>query len=210
MSSNDPQQPIQPAPQKEPNKAYSIGDSISSSQTPIEPPLPSSEPLPKIDPIIPPQPDPIEPPKDTYKQSYKKFEYKLKDSFENLRSSRPYTYAISNQEMTATYILLVIGIILLFVNPLAGSIILGAVAGYHFAPEIIAFLRHFTQILEAPNQVRYIVLLTTLIGLFIQAPGIFFGAVFVAALKQILAAPIVDPTIDAKDQTDFTNDDKKL
>lgn len=100
------------------------------------------------------------------------------------------SYVASNQEKLATYILLILGLlILLFVSNLFGGLIIGMVAGYYFASEIICYLRNLSQIVENPNQLRYIVLAGVLLGFFIAAPGIFIGAVVVAAFKQVLAGP---------------------
>ena len=98
-----------------------------------------------------------------------------------------FNYARSNKEQTITYILLAIGLLcLLFLNNLFGGLIIGMVAGYYFAEEIIYYIRNIGQVVKGQDQVRYIVLTALLLGLFIAAPGIFIGALIVAAFKKVL------------------------
>lgn len=124
--------------------------------------------------------------KDKYRRTYGELEGKVKNTIHSLKESEAYHYAVSNKEQTVTYILLALGILLLFFNPLFGEIIVGLVAGYHFAPQIVYYLRNLSQIFEGQDQLRYIVLTGTLIALFITAPGIFIGAVIAALFKQFI------------------------
>jgi hypothetical protein len=101
-----------------------------------------------------------------------------------------YQYMASHREQTITYILLILGLILLlFANSLLGGLILGMVAGYYFSADIISYLRHFGQIAGNQGHLRYAVLAAVLLGLFIAAPGIFIGAIIVATFKQVMAGP---------------------
>lgn len=101
-----------------------------------------------------------------------------------------YSYATSNKEQTITYILLILGLlILLFINALFGGLMLGMVAGYYFSSEIIHYIRNIGQVVEGPDQPRYIVLAALLLGLLILAPGIFIGAIIIATFKQVMAGP---------------------
>jgi hypothetical protein len=101
-----------------------------------------------------------------------------------------YNYMASNREQTITYVLLILGLILiLFANGLLGGLIIGMVAGYYFAPEIIYYIRNLGQIIGGRDQLRYIVLAALALGLFIAAPGIFIGAIIVATFKQVMAGP---------------------
>lgn len=98
-----------------------------------------------------------------------------------------YGYATSNKEQTITYILLIIGLFsLLFFNYMLGGLIIGMVAGYYFASEIVYAIRNISHILGDQNQLRSIVLAGLLLGLFIAAPGIFIGAAIVTAFKQVM------------------------
>jgi len=99
-------------------------------------------------------------------------------------------YAKSNQEQLLAYSLLTIGLlILLFFNNLLGGFIIGIVAGYYFAKEIIYYIRNIGQITGGHDQLRYVILTAVLLGLFIAAPGIFIGAIIVAAFKNAMHGP---------------------
>lgn len=100
------------------------------------------------------------------------------------------SYAKSNQEQVISYVLLAIGLlILLFVNNLLGGFIIGVVAGYFFAKEIIYYIRNIGQIAGGQDQLQYVILTAVLLGLFIAAPGIFIGAIIVAAFKNAMCGP---------------------
>lgn len=101
-----------------------------------------------------------------------------------------FNYMTINREQTIIYILLILGLILiLFASTLLGGLIIGMVAGYYFAADIIHYLRNIGQIAGGQNQLRYVVLAALGLGLFIAAPGIFIGAIVVATFKQVLAGP---------------------
>ncbi len=106
------------------------------------------------------------------------------------QKSKFYTYATSNKEQTITYILLILGLlILLFVNNLLGGLIIGMVTGYFFSSEIIYYLRNLGRTFSGQNHLNDVVLTGLLLGLFIGAPGIFIGAVIVASFKQVMTGP---------------------
>jgi hypothetical protein len=101
-----------------------------------------------------------------------------------------YNYMTTQREQILTYILLALGlIIMLFASNLIGGLIIGMVAGYYFAPEIISFLRNLNLIVIGQDQLRYIVLAALALGFFIEAPGIFIGALIVASFKQVMIGP---------------------
>ncbi len=96
-------------------------------------------------------------------------------------------YLKRNKEAVGTYVLLLIGILLLVFDAfLPGSLIIGLVAGYHFSYEIVFYLRNLTQIFAGQEQVRYIVLTAVVAALFIAIPGIFVGALVAAVFKQVI------------------------
>lgn len=128
-----------------------------------------------------------EPKKDHHDES---MEDKVRDTFRNMRDSKKvdelYNYAQNNKEQTVIYVLLIVGLLVLFFNNMLGGLIVGMVAGYYFAPEIIYYIRNLGQIVSGQDQVRYVTLTALLLGLFISAPGIFIGAAIVAAFKQVI------------------------
>lgn len=103
------------------------------------------------------------------------------------RGNDVWSYAKMNRDQTITYVLLVLGLLLLlFVNGFLGGLIIGMVAGYYFASEIISYIRNIGHIVKGQDQLRYIVITAVLLGLFISAPSIFIGALIVAAFKNAL------------------------
>lgn len=110
-------------------------------------------------------------------------------NFSNLKGDIE-NYMKTNREQIIIYILLALGLsLLLFASSLLGALIIGMVAGYYFASEIIYFIRNLGQIMGGQDQLHYVVLATIALGLFIQAPGIFIGAIIVATFKQVLTGP---------------------
>lgn len=123
-----------------------------------------------------------------------KFEDQTRQTSRNMGGTNStgnfYLYAASNKEQIITYIVLILGLlILLFVNNLLGGLMIGMVTGYYFSSEIIYYIRNLSQIAGGQKQLRYVVLTALLLGLFIAAPGIFIGAAIVAAFKQVMAGP---------------------
>jgi len=131
-------------------------------------------------------------PYENYQQKEETQKKHQEDSSRRSRTSKKidelYPYASTNRIQTITYILLILGLILMFFNNLLGGLLIGMVAGYHFAPEIIYYVRHLDRIFAGQDQLRYITLTALLLGLFIAAPGIFAGAAIMAAFKQVLSA----------------------
>lgn len=132
--------------------------------------------------------------RESQKTHKEKFEEKAHEAYRSIRDSKKvdeiYHYAKSNKEQTVAYVLLALGLlILLFFDNLLGGLIIGMVAGYYFAEEIVYYIRNLGQIIGGQDQLRYVVLTALLLGLFIAAPGIFIGAAIVATFKQVFGAP---------------------
>ena len=101
-----------------------------------------------------------------------------------------YTNMAVHREKIIVYALMIIGLLLvLFTSNLLGGLMIGMVAGYYFASEIIGFIRNIAQIVRGQDQLRYVILATVSLALFIEAPGIFIGAIIVATFKQVMTGP---------------------
>jgi hypothetical protein len=123
------------------------------------------------------------------------FEEKVRDNLRDARDSRNddlYDYTNYTREQIITYVLLILGLLLLFVNPFIGGLIIGVVAGYYFTDNIVSYLRNIGRVLSGQDHLRYITLTGLLLGLFITAPGIFIGAAIAAAFRQIVEAKPVE------------------
>ena len=81
------------------------------------------------------------------------------------------------------YVLLALGIVLLFFQPLYGGLLIGIVVGVYFAKDILFVVRHFEEFIDERGTARSIILLGLLLAFFISAPAIFIGAVLVMAIQ---------------------------
>lgn len=118
------------------------------------------------------------------------FKEKLNDKLEKIKHDERieglFSYAKSNTKDTLAYILLIIGIILLFFAPHWGAFLIGLIAGLYFSEEIIYIVQHFNDFIEEQGLVRILVLGALSVAFFIMAPFIFFGAIVGALLKKAL------------------------
>ena len=95
-------------------------------------------------------------------------------------------YMTSHKKQSITYAFLVIGLLLLFFSNLwLGGLILGGVIGYYFSSEIVFYIRNIRNIFSGQEQIRFVILTALLLGVVITIPGIFVGAIVIAALKQV-------------------------
>lgn len=109
-------------------------------------------------------------------------------SFPEFKKEGLIDFVKSNTRDTAAYVLLVIGMVFLFFEPLFGGILIGLVAGIYFSEEINFLLKNGNEFIEEQGIVRSIVLGITALALFISAPGIFIGAALAIALKHLFGS----------------------
>jgi hypothetical protein len=86
---------------------------------------------------------------------------------------------------TITYILLVIGIILMFFDQLYGGILVGLIAGIYFGDEIVNFIKSWSTTTDSKKVARNLILAGIAIAFFISAPAIYLGAAISIAVKQL-------------------------
>jgi len=84
------------------------------------------------------------------------------------------------------YIVLILGLIILFFHQFIGGLLIGIVAGYFFSKEIVPYLRSLQHLFREPIRTQNVILTGTLLGVLICAPGIIIGAFIVAVLKQVI------------------------
>lgn len=87
---------------------------------------------------------------------------------------------------TVIYVLLALGLILLLAWPFVGQAIIGLVAGYLFAEEIIAYTWTVKYAIEHDEVTRGVVLGVLIIAFFIEAPFIIIGAAVAIAIKRLI------------------------
>lgn len=97
-----------------------------------------------------------------------------------------YQYAKGNPRDIFAYALMIIGIILLFFQPIYGGLLIGLVVGSYFFKEITAFAKELESFVEREGFVRSLVLGSALLAFFISLPSIFIGAALVVGIKLFL------------------------
>lgn len=98
-----------------------------------------------------------------------------------------FDFAKTNTKDAIAYIILIVGIILLFFERFAGEVLIGVVFGLYYSIEIQSFFKNFNEFIEDQGIVRGIVLGVTMIALFISAPGIFIGAILAVVVKYLFS-----------------------
>lgn len=115
---------------------------------------------------------------------------KISESLENLTKNENIenivTYAKKNTRDTIAYVLLLLGLVWMLVEPFFGGVLVGLIVGYYFSPEIIDFAKGFNKSISQAALARRVVLSTIAVVFFLLAPGIFFGIAIIVALKFLL------------------------
>ncbi len=195
MNANDPKLPKDPNQAREPK-----------TNLPEPPPLSSPAKTSSAEPskIYTAEPHDTSRISDTESKTYEKtqkesVEGEEREDLYNKRYSKKldemYDYAKYNKEQTVAYILLIIGILLIFFSPILGELLIGLVGGFYFSKEIISYIRNLGQIAGGPDHTRYVILTAILLGILIVAPGFFIGAVIAAAFRKLFFEPDSDKPI---------------
>lgn len=115
---------------------------------------------------------------------------KLSETFKSLKKNENIeglmSYAKTHTQDSIAFILLGLGIIWIFFNPFYGGILVGLVAGYYFAPEVLKIINTFDRFLNKEGAPKNLILAGTLLALFILAPGVFIGAAIIIGVKYLL------------------------
>jgi hypothetical protein len=86
---------------------------------------------------------------------------------------------------TITYILLVLGIVFLFFDPLYGGLLVGLIAGIYFGDEMINYIKSWSSATDSKKVARNLIVAGVALAFFISAPAIFLGAAIAIAVKQL-------------------------
>lgn len=118
------------------------------------------------------------------------FQDKFKNTLQGLKSNEKLEnlvgYATANTRDTISYVLLIIGIILMFFHSFYGGALIGLIAGFYFSSEIMAIIKHGNDLVEEQGIVKSLIAGGLVLALFISAPAIFVGAALAVAIRQIL------------------------
>jgi cytochrome bd-type quinol oxidase subunit 1 len=115
----------------------------------------------------------------------KKFSEKLKDFFSTTQIKKFEAYARENRTETASYILLLIGFLISLFNPLLGSALIGALAGYYFYDDILDFfseLKDFRRI----ETIKLAILAVFAFLVFLAYPFFFIAVALTVAILQLI------------------------
>jgi hypothetical protein len=94
-------------------------------------------------------------------------------------------YIKANAKETICYILLIIGIILIFFDPFIGETLVGLIAGSYFGEEIIEAYRTRKDFVASEGIARSLIFGGVVLAFIICAPGIFLGAIIAIGIKQL-------------------------
>lgn len=115
---------------------------------------------------------------------------KLSGKIENIKSHQTVDqickYAKTNTADTIAYVLMILGVVLVFPLPMYGGILVGIVAGLYFADDVVRWATSLNSIIEEQGMVRSVMLLGVVIAFFVSIPWIFIGGALAVGIKQIL------------------------
>ena len=100
-----------------------------------------------------------------------------------------FNYFKNHSRETISYILLVLGILLLFTEPVYGGLLVGIVAGIYFGDEFVGYIKNWKTDINTKNRyaevARHLIFAGLAIAFFISAPAIFLGAAVSIGIKQL-------------------------
>lgn len=86
-----------------------------------------------------------------------------------------------------SYIILILGIILLFFDRLYGGLLVGIVTGVYFGDDIVNYIKSmknsFDKLTSSPDIAKHLITLGIALAFLISAPGVFLGAAIAIAIK---------------------------
>lgn len=98
-------------------------------------------------------------------------------------------YFKNHSRETISYILLILGILLLFFEPIYGGLIVGIVAGIYFGEEVVNYIKNWKSSINSRDGytevARHLIVAGLALAFFISAPAIFLGAAISIGIKQL-------------------------
>lgn len=92
-------------------------------------------------------------------------------------------YFKAHMRETISYIILVLGIVLLFFDALYGGILVGIIAGIYFGDEIVNYLKSWNVATDSKGISHNLISAGIAVAFFILAPSIFLGAAISIGIK---------------------------
>jgi hypothetical protein len=94
-------------------------------------------------------------------------------------------YFKSHTRETIAYILMVLGIIWLFFDPLWGGVLVGLIAGSYFGDEVVAYLKEWRIGTDYKTITRNFIIGGVAIAFLVSSPAIFLGIAVSVGIKQL-------------------------
>lgn len=117
-----------------------------------------------------------------------KFSETLDSLKKNEKIEDLFSYAKSNTKDTVTYVLMILGILMIFFEPFYGGGLIGILGGLYFSKEIMVPLRDLEAFIDEQGMVRSLMFGGILLGFFlIGGYPIFIGAAVAIGIKQLIA-----------------------
>lgn len=120
------------------------------------------------------------------------FKEKLTKKLNNIKKGEKidglFSYAKSNTKDTIAYILLIIGLILLFFHPHYGGLLIGIIVGLYFSDEAVFIATHLNELIDEQGLVRVLVLAALTASFIIVLPTLFLGIIIGAVIMRAIAS----------------------
>jgi hypothetical protein len=104
------------------------------------------------------------------------------------RSDHLVEYLKTHTREIIAYILLILGILLLFVDPIWGGLLVGLVGGVYFGDSIVRYFSQWKAGGTAEQATRNLIGAGVAVAFFISAPAIFLGAAIAIGIKQLFVS----------------------
>ena len=101
-------------------------------------------------------------------------------------------YFKNNLRETISFVLLIVGILLMPFEPIYGGTLVGLIAGIYFGDDIILFIKNWKNAsccrCDSPEGARRVVGLGVAITILITTPAIYLGIAISVGIKQLFAS----------------------
>lgn len=94
-------------------------------------------------------------------------------------------YVKAHTRETIAYILMILGIILLFFDPISGGVLVGLIAGSYFGEEIVDYLKAWKIGADYEAITRNFIIGGLAIAFLVSSPAIFVGLAVAVGIKQL-------------------------
>lgn len=94
-------------------------------------------------------------------------------------------YCKTHSREIIAYVVLILGIIMLFFDPLYGGALVGLIAGIYFGDAVLPYILNWKANVDEHGIPKHLIAGGILVAFFISAPAIFLGIAVAIAIKQL-------------------------